>query len=423
MIDLNDACLRDAIIRRGPQELLQDKTLLEAFVKEQLLALSAATPEKQEIAVKRLLALDAYLASARSRADLDHTIGAIGGGQSNVYRLLKRIGEFGPITGLLKGTLKEPRASVVREGFGTKLDTWIADLLAEDAEMKIAEVARRLRDLIAGEGASDVTMPHAAALKRRIHMLRLEREGAMTKEVAIGGNLLIDQVLLNVRLTGNSEDKQKLCAAVFVVDRNSSLILGFGVYTGDDPRSGFEALAESVITQLSRLLEEDLRFADHLDRIRWIMTSAMTKYRNALRHQAMMLHLSKELVFVVREQASGRDLSRLVGPGIPPFAFRQRSKPDDMAAETSERSQLVEPGEIALPTLPEVEWRLDLAVVQRNAKVIEGVRAARKDAADGRFERRNDEVNAANIASEIRLLLEPLIDHRPGQVARGDSSG
>lgn len=421
MIDLDDALLRDLIAKHGPESLREDRALSEAFVKVQLLALSAATPEKQEIAVTRLMALDTYLASARSRADRDQVIEMIGGGPSNVYRLLNRIRKFGPITGLLKGTLTEPRSSVVRDGFGPLVDEWIADLLAKDAEMKIAEVARRLSERIDHHSGSKVRMPHAAALKRRIQMLRQERIGTVITDAAIGGNILIDQVMLNVQLTGAARHDPDLCSAVFIVDRNTSLILGFSVYEGSDPRAGFKAVAESATVQMQRLADQGLRFADHLEQVRWIMTSEMTEHRAILRERARMLNLPKSLVFVVRGQVSGRDLSRLVGPGVPPFEFKLRATPDDMPPEVAEQSQLTAPGRMALSTLSEVDWRLDLAVAQRNAKVIAGIRAIEAHVANTAVEGCNDNAKASTIADEIAKLIEPVIVWRRGQVAHDDA--
>jgi hypothetical protein len=357
-----------AVLAAGPESEAREQ-LIE---REMALYLKLPEAKRREVDV-RLAALAAMPADVRTVADVLEAAQRMKVKRSNVYRLLKRIEELGPVGGLVPGRRARERASTKKSGFGEPFDGWIEELLRNRPDASIAEIQRmvtsRIRLLPAGQAdGSSVRGPTQSALHRRINELRgrgIRAEGALE---AVGASVVIDYCPLNATVfwLDGGRYAHRLAQAVLIIDTASSLILGAGIFLERNVAAGLvKALDHMAREGLPVLVREGVRLADRLERIRWIVSPDLAD-------AAARAHgIAEDLVPPVRLDVDwggrpGVELHRQIGNAVGPYHFHPRTPAADGSSDWEQRSSI----DFEVPSLEHATGMLEFEAAIRNHDVM-----------------------------------------------------
>lgn len=343
---------------------------IEPLVQREMALYIALPADKRREVEERLHALAALPREGRTVADVMRVAEDLGIERSNVYRLLKRVEELGPVAGLVPGRRARERASSAKDGFGEPIDGWIEDLLEERPEAGIAEIRRMIASRMlmmpqAGEAEAVAAAPASSALARRVHELRrrgIRRVGA----AAAGAALLVDYCPVDLSLTETGERFFRLANLVVIVDQATSIVFGAGFFLGEHVAQGLvRALDQMDEHVLPSLVGRGLLFADRLERVRWIVSSDLVDA--AGQAAGVATALSPRVRFEGEHGGRGlpgTEMHRRLGNSLGLVRFRLRS--ERLERQSYRRPVSFEAGERML--LHEVR--------QRNERLMEAARDA-----------------------------------------------
>ncbi len=255
-----------------------DVAALEPLIEREMALYISLPDDKRREVDDRLFVLAGLPADGRTVAHVMRAADQLGVERSNVYRLLKRVEELGPVGGLVPGRRARERASAAKDGFGEPIDGWIYDLLKEQPDASIAEIRRMIasRMLImphSGDGVELPTAPASSALQRRVHELRRRGTSQNGVVVAVGAALLVDYCPVHLLLADPSDPSLRLASMVVIVDTATSIVLGAGFFLKDDVAGGLARAVDHMEGDvLPSLSGRGLIFAKRLERIRWIVS-------------------------------------------------------------------------------------------------------------------------------------------------------
>jgi len=333
--------------------LAKTDTIMLDFRRE--IALYLGLPEGQKEAVaKRLSALWGYRKDPKA-LDVTKVAKLADTGRANVYRLMQRMSEVGPIRGLVPQFRAAGRASGTRDGFGDPWDDWIDDALGSDVEMSIADVGRHLaRMALTHEDAATLKPPSATALKRRVQRLRRESSKPKTRRPLLG-RLLIDSCRVDIAVEFPPGRPWWITA---VIDLDTGIVCGLGLHDGEGETGILEALAD-----LRRRISEmavQVAVAERLDEVEWVVPPAMAARAENAGTGLPASRRPRIDLFQGGERRSGVRLLRLIGDGLGPYRLRtRRTAPKSIAS-----------GEGLFISSGEASYALETAVTERNGKIL-----------------------------------------------------
>lgn len=299
-------------------------------VRAEVRELLRATPAQQAVVRLRLPALVA--------AQFDEAPGAIARAaeristtRANVYRLLERMEEMGPVSALVPQNRRARRPSVARDGFGQPIDGWIDEILSGDPESSIAEIDRALRSRLGTdpEGAG-VEVPALSSLKRRVHRVRAAHVVAADGAAhGIGGLLLIDYCRINIDLGREAgADRARVPGMIVAVDEGAKVVVGFGLWF-ERVEEGYEALVKDAARRLSGLAGASARIAPVLDVIRWVVPPELQARADGIGSQVPASRRPRVALVPHGDRRSGSRLVSLVGDHIGDVMLLVRPSADD----------------------------------------------------------------------------------------------
>lgn len=297
----------------------------------------SASDAKRHVVDERLMALaDLPPAKFRTTADVIAVARRLVVEQSNVYRLLTRVREHGPVSGLLPGHRVKPKSGIAKDGFGEPVDGWIIDALRDRPGISIPEVGRLLESkaklLTARDPASRPNLPGATSLRRRVQALR--SQGAIGGGVVdAGGSILIDQcpidLVVPIRWEKDGPAVPHRVVATVVLDVGSNLLLGIGASAEGDPLEGLSAALTDLRTRVPALAGEGIGFVRQPLRIEWIVPAILLAFVRGVENSAASVEPHVDLDLKVTDDAwTGLDLQLHLGGRIGPFDLIARPRPE-----------------------------------------------------------------------------------------------
>jgi hypothetical protein len=197
--------------------------------------------------------------------------------RSNVTRLLARMEEVGPITGLVTRKRVQVPRSVIRDGFQGPVEEALRDALRERPDASVQELGETLRVRFLRNG-DDVELPGTSALRRRIEHLRQRGVGLVAKDLAVGARLLVDGCWLDMSIV--QEEGRRGPAGqvhgVFALDLGTGLICGFHVHVGERD-GGLGGLMHDFRMRLPDLARVPLPISRAMEEVRWIVPAPMAE--------------------------------------------------------------------------------------------------------------------------------------------------
>lgn len=357
-----------------------------------------ASPQAREVVRRRLPVLvrtrydETRGATTRAAAELETP-------RANIYRMLKRMVEMGPIHGLLPHERRELAPSKARDGLDSTVERLMGELLAIEPGASIAKVERYVRDGVKrlGQAGTIIEPPSSSAIKRRLHHLRGMAVGSVVSDGSVGSRLLIEHCRLNVDVELNPpvDGMPRYASMIVAVDENTKLIVGFGVFL-QDAAAGVASLVRDAEVRLPRLAEMGAPIAPRMREIDWIVPPE--------------LDAECELV--------GRDLPASRRPLVEPITHGERrggSRLVSLVGDHLDRLMLLTRPPNAAPIsrahvrfmynvggMENAVFTVRLAVEHWNKGLLQAMDAKRRTNAAGREP-------AERLAADLRILFEPVL--------------
>jgi hypothetical protein len=379
-------------------------------VRREMARYLAAPKEKRLVLETRLEAISRLPAPAHRRvADVAAVAERLGLASSNVYRLLKRVSDHGPVSGLLPGFRVTERSGAASTGFGSPVDGWIEDAMRARPDVTIAEIAKMLaskaRLLEARDRSSAVILPGLGPLRRRVHALRATGATGSSEGDALGESILIDQCLVDLTLVSHESEKHSdyaQAAVTFVFDAPSSMILGASIHGQPDSAFGLRRALDDMERRMVAMSGLGFEVSPAPSSVRWVvpgeLLSLAAKIEPALVRSGSSVHF--EALAGGRDK-SGQEIYRHLGASFGPFKLLLS------APTASDRSPEVEPSLAFELTITHDEARkaFTFAVDDRNRRKIESMRTTDVPLADGSHGR--------SLVTSLRQMLDPVIEGVP----------
>lgn len=379
----------------------------------------AAPFEKREAVEKRIWAIASLPPlSKRTKADVIAAGELMGVEQSNVYRLLKRVGEYGPVTGLLPGYRAKKKDGAATVGFGEPVDGWIAEAMRARPDIPIAEMSKLLATkaklLQARNSGVAIALPSQGPLRRRLQALRSEGATGVDGTRPLGESILIDYCMVDLGVSVVDRRSGRLdlhyASAIFIVDMPSSIILGMGIFVADDYAGGLAAAVQDMRRhRLRGLAAEGLEFASRPSTVRWAvpdeMLSAAGDIEQSLHDTPPPIRLE---LLVGDDGRPGQQIYRHLGGRIGPFELLVRST---TANASDHRRNSIEHVIYGMQRAYEV---LAFEAKDRNRRKIESMPPPVRGAVGRNLP------DARRLALSIARLLRPAVDRAdPDHWSRG----
>lgn len=343
------------------------------------LALGSAEREKVG---KRLAVLVRHRREG-GRGDVARVAEEIGTGRANVYRLIARMDSIGPVSGLVGQKRAQVPRSVIRDGFGQPVDSWLLTALEVNRDASAAEAMDVLEQLAREEG-EDVKLPSASAVRRRMDHLRRELPPSEAQDLPLGARLLVDAGWLDMRVV---EDREGTPAGqvkvIFAVDLSTGLICGH-----DEGISSDERLLLGLLSDLRMRVPELARFGvrvgDRLGSIRWVVPPSL---RSAAELAGAYVPASRRPVLdlVARDvRRLDLDLVGVLGERVGQIAVRSRPSEGRRRGDAEGLTPIFHVGEAVVAVHREVElFNLKRLEELREAGLLLGNRARPANASRG----------------------------------------
>lgn len=353
------------------REIVRRLSVSDTHADEQVRILTGLDDERREETVARLEVVDRFLRTGRTAEDAKEASELLGTGVRNLYRLISRIEDVGPVAGLVRGYRAAKGGSDgVSEGSSILLDEWLGALLRNHPDTSRARaeayVLGRVDAFNEMESRdADMAMPTPTLIAARMDALK--RSGVLANSRAIGERVLIDQVVLSQRIADVRSDR---IAATFIVDRGTTLILGMGVAPLPDWSS------EGLIGALADLPERLRGVATvgfgsvSTHEVEWVVPPALVGKvdRDGLERDAPPHSRKKSLRVSLVEEGERRHAVRLVkilGNGIGRHRFLTRASLDFSYEDGLEGRDPVPEWECEI--VPQVRAKLAISVDRWNA--------------------------------------------------------
>lgn len=351
---------------------LHTERITKGAVTRELGIYLAASAEKRQVAARRLMAFSQLpAASDRTKADVLAVAASLGVEQSNVYRMLKRIKEFGPVSGLLPGNRVKPKSGAAADGFDEPVDGWIADALRTQPEVSISDLSRMLGSkaklLTVADPTKKVVVPGSASLRRRVQALRVKGFAGEHSRL-VGASVLVDQCWTRVQVRSpegpGRQVRHDRVSVVMIIDEATSIILGCGAYLGADAATGLVSALEDTAGRCPKLESRGLKFFSRPSRVRWMIPPVLLPRANEIERNAASFDPPIELLLLAAdEDRSGIELRRNLGGKLGPFELLTRLDREDGPGLMGSPASKVEKDHY---TLADVSRAFLTAVVDRN---------------------------------------------------------
>ena len=282
-------------------------------------------PEKQKAVIDRLTRLDEYLQMPNpSRSSADEVAAELGIARRTLYHLLGKLREHGPVRGLAPGYRIKRRPSVATEGLGEPAESVLIDELGKNPEVRLGRIVIAINRACAAVG---VSAPAEADIRRRLHELR-RRSASASEDIAgreFGRSILIDQSAIDLAIL--HFDRREQAVVTLIIDRQTRIIFGVGVASGDGILMGLEgALFDANYRRLPALARQALPVAPRLEEVEWVVPPGKEGSGEDWIRAAAQTHPGLKLTATDhRPKRHGNALLRLMGDKLGIFTFKVRA--------------------------------------------------------------------------------------------------
>ena len=356
---------------------------------DEFVALKALPAKKSAVVEERLRALDKCVGRGRELTkSINEAAIVLQSSQRQIYRLLARLREFGPVLGLSPGTFRTGRSEVARGGLSDVAEEVLAARLKENPRASQASLEAAISERCLALGLEP---PTQYAVRQRV--LQLRAEGKARPVSPFGAKLVLDQIKIDLNVNV-AEGKSLPSIATLLMDEGLGLVLGGGlnhsVGTGD---LGILIATANTSEALARLGRFEIEIAPRLEQLTWVVPPLLEE-SSALAGKRGRSPRNKARLKIVRSgpKRHGIEIIRIIGDRLGPYRLFPRQS-------FSEEFNVV--NEAGLP-YDEARELLDLAIGSWNRKRLQALGIAETGFSAAR------DRSLARIVKEFGELLEPV---------------
>ncbi len=286
----------------------------------ELALLASLSADKQATVFKRLSVLDGYLAkTSPTSADADLAAAQIGVARRQLYRLLAKVSEVGPVRALSPGYRNVERSAPSKDGLPEPIEAIVRQTLFGQPDAKIAQIEAAVREEC--NRFEDLSFPGQTAIRRRVHALRRLALVPRPKD-GVGARIAVDQVCLD--LTIHTAGNPRLSIATFIIDRDTRLILGAGLTAQDGVGQGLADAVKDADRRLAGFQRKSLLVAGQITELMWIVPPGLERFADSISSGDLPAG-RKPVIDVVGAgpRRHGDAILRLLGDKIGRFRFRR----------------------------------------------------------------------------------------------------
>lgn len=373
----------------------------EKTIGVQLELLDGLDPNRRTLVVDRLRVIDRFLRSGRTSTDAQSAANDLGVGVRNLYRLIARMEEVGPVAGLIPGYRAPKKVTEDDEAENETIDTWLTKFLRTASAPSRARAEAYLQGRV--DAFNEVhpdgpvmELPGPVAVAARLDALK--RAGASVAGVVVGERILVDQVVLSPTVKGG---RPQSVAATFVLDRATSTILGVGISALPDAHGdGLDSALHDLRKRAPGLAKAGLTFSAIGD-LEWIVPPGLVEVAgSALDAAKESTEGNHKPRLTVVEEGDRRHAVRIVailGNGLGRLRFLTRAALDPDWREDASLSRSPEDGVEKIESVHEALLRAAARWNEGRIRILRPERSADSDA------------GAQDLIKTLRSVFEPVL--------------
>ncbi len=365
--------------------------------------------EAQRALVAERLAAFVRLHASGRRGDVAAVAVKLELGRANVYRLLKRMEEVGPVSGLVAHKRARGVRSPVRDGFGAPWDELILRVLALRPDVAVPTLRNEIASLAIEEGHSGSAPPEVTALRRRVNRIRASASARGDRTEGVGADLLVDLAALDAVVLPSEGEPAREVLLMVLLDVGSNLVIGHSLID-EDQRDAFIRCIVSSGATLSGLAKSGAPIAGAMRAVRIVPPGAMSSEASWIgatlpADRRPQIDLSKgPLLFY------GRTLVRRIGDRLGGFRVYPTMQSSPRSVEIGRAGTAP-----VFVNLADAEYAIGMAIADWNARRLSGMTLTGNRAHKGAADR------AARLAEELVASILPVVDrwHAPPTKHKG----
>lgn len=238
----------------------------------------ALPPEQRELIEARIGALIEYLSLRRpSVDDADIVAGRLGTKRRNLYRILARMREFGPIIALTPNARSKVAPSKSAAGLDPIAEKALSEMLRAQPDAGLRRVMSAITEAYAAAG-SEGKPPSESTVRRRLIVLRGAGGlpgGGWDASREFGRRVLVDHSAVASKAHGIDAN----LALTFIVDIETRLVIGCGHAELGDQASGLSAAVQHA-RERDDLVIGAFGVAKAPRHIEWIVSDDLLRYES-----------------------------------------------------------------------------------------------------------------------------------------------
>lgn len=268
----------------------------------------------QSAVLQRLRAMDKYVGKPSPTAADAATLAAdLGTSERNFYRLVRKFREHGPVAGLAPNFRVRQRASAAADGLGKVAEITLERILETEEDARWKDV---VDEVLAACRAANVEPPSTAAIRRRLLALRAEGRLRDAGERIFGEKWLLDQSAIT--LTRESDEGVEYVVVTLLIDRQTKLIGGVGLFRRGNPLSGVLSALVDAWSRVPEFAGAGLNVASRVREFDWV-------YPEDAHVSGFMLDYGVTRTSGRGPRRHGENIFRMIGNRLGPYTLLIRS--------------------------------------------------------------------------------------------------
>lgn len=366
------------------QKAIFKKYVDPSAYEDELERLGALSPKSREAALRRLTVIDQLLSTERPTLDdADAHAAKLGIGRRNLYRLIARLKEVGPVTGLAPYSRSPASKSQAKRGLLEVAEKALCETILETPRASLSYLTMRIGRACEAGGAAP---PSMGAIRNRLAEVR--RAGGIIDKAPFRGRRMFGRRILIDQTAATAKAADTDIIVSMIVDAETRLVIGTGYEALGQNGVSLDMAISAARRNASRFVIAPFEAVATPEEIRWVTPDG---FEEAAKRWAQ--DPSSMTPVFSGERRHGQRLLDVLGPEFEGFALTPR------APASAKRDQ-------DLPIGPELAFTLLSLLTSAQERWNRKVRAAAESAAP---RSKNERSSSPYVASVIEAVVDPLL--------------
>jgi hypothetical protein len=350
---------------------------------DELGKLQALSPKSRDEALQRLTVIDQFLGTERPTLDdADAQAAKLGIRRRNLYRLISRLRELGPVTGLAPYARSNASNSQAKRGLPAVAEKALCETIIQTPRASLSYLVMRIENACKASGTA---APSMGAIRNRLAEVR--RAGGIIDKAPFHGRRMFGRRILIDQTAARANAVDADIILSIIVDAETRLVIGTGYEMPGQSGVSLKRAISAARRSSSKLVIAPFEAVAAPEELRWV---APDGFEESAKRWAC--DPSTMTAVFSGERRHGQRLLDVLGPEFEGFALTPRAT----SAVRRQKVLPIEPGEAFT-----IQSLLITAQERWNRKVRDAAASAVMDV--GRRQ-----AAPVEIAGIIDALVEPL---------------